>query len=81
MGTNTSKIHVKEEEEYMRDSSNATPGNNAKEDDHLLGSTSRTTNNYKYLSISNPRRAGFGINQHPKELLNNMDGPSLYEFL
>ena len=74
MGTNTSKIHVKEEEEYMRDNGKATLGNNAKEDDHLLGSTSRPTNDYRYLSMSNPRRAGFGINHLPKEVLNDMDG-------
>ena len=54
MGTKTSKIYVKEEEEVQPDANIGT-----EEDQTALVPNEKGKTDHKFLSKSNPRRAGF----------------------
>ena len=54
MGTKTSKIYVKEEEEVQPDANIGT-----EEDQTALVPSQTAKKDHKFLSKSNPRRAGF----------------------
>ena len=54
MGTKTSKIYVKEEEEVQPDANIGT-----QEDQTALVPNEKGKTDHKFLSKSNPRRAGF----------------------